>query len=796
MKAKMGEIIFYTVGPLFNGAVLSQPREDLVKNVESKIADDFSAEEPCDLIKHSEGNELILVQLCAMYMTSAIITLKHRVPAHLLKDAIEQALKHNFQLQTALSLLSILHLDRFHAKLPALTDYILKEISNGKRGRGDEAIDTDESDSKRAKGVIPLNWYDPNATGVDTGADGPKRQVVFRPARTMKRKFKSDEGETVKLYTNCFLLREKKEKSVKHYKEIKMYSYDVKMYRYDQRAEDYVTEPLKTTFEEVPQIMKKAAKQLMVDDQPRPKPFRTDMPIFDKRNLHIPFSLDDLVNSICTVEYTGEDRSTPTKYKLVFARTGVFDFSVLCQLEQEKIQVSDPTEEAYRAMSIMECAIRQYPMLRCVSPRSSSRAFYDPSQSTPLPASHNLISILEVMSGFHTSLFPSEKGLVLNIDTATATYDREVPLLEYLVTKLERFNIKDIWDLEEKWQRPDQVDLKAKLRSLVKRAEVKLHYGETFKNFKRNKLVKMELEDKPTTDKTFQIDGEWISVDEYVFKERTFDPVTKKFVGWDGGERRDRKPDYCSGWGRIRDDKKHGLYFPGLPPATVRRGKDEDGNPKIIRYPLEQLVVRPKISKDTLTGVQTAKMLEVAKSEPGQLIKKLLKTRDDYMGTASNQPRATRDINMDCKSDMMEVKGRELPLPSLLYKDNHRVEFNRGRDTGKWDLVRKEFYEGAKIGGEWVFINAAEDCFHGHDDARNFVERFFIPNMRKYGIEISSPEMIVKTAGKHNLRKLEEQLRDIADDYKRKRDKKPILLVAVGDEGVEPWATIHEVSQP
>ncbi|KAL2469810.1 Protein argonaute 10 [Abeliophyllum distichum] len=293
------------------------------------------------------------------------------------------------------------------------------------------------------------------------------------------------------------------------------------------------------------------------------------------------------------------------------------------------------------ALQILDIVLREL-LIKRYCP--VGRSFFSPEIRKP----QRLGDGLEAWCGFYQSIRPTQMGLSLNIDMASAAFIEALPVIEFVAQVLE----KDV--LSRPLSDSDRVKVKKALRGV--KVEV-THRGNV-----RRKYRVSGITTQPTRELVFPVDDNlnMKSVVEY-FQE---------MYGFT-------------------------IQYTHLPCLQV-------GNQKKANYlPMEACkIVEGQRYTKRLSEKQITALLKVTCQRPRDRENDILKT---VQNNAYEQDEYAKEFGMKISEKLASVEARVLPAPWLKYHDTGK-EKNCLPQVGQWNMMNKKMINGMTV-SRWACIN-------------------------------------------------------------------------------------------
>lgn len=219
-------------------------------------------------------------------------------------------------------------------------------------------------------------------------------------------------------------------------------------------------------------------------------------------------------------------------------------------------------------------------------------------------------------------------------------------------------------------------------------------------------------------------------------------------------------------------DTYHPLRYPNMPVVQV-------GNKKNGPYiPVEVCVVaqKQKYNKKLTPNQTTLTIRQCAMDAPTRLQKSMEMMRQVNMETDA----FLKKFGMRLTPELLEVPGRVIPPPKLLYKTGDgRTTAVEPRD-GVWRMQNMQFYEGGKCANYSAILFLRPNMVN---QVANFCMRlsdFF----RSKGINMAAKPDLVNHV--RSLDQLEQTVNDMMKEYERNNRKCHLLYVALSDRSQYP----------
>ena len=313
------------------------------------------------------------------------------------------------------------------------------------------------------------------------------------------------------------------------------------------------------------------------------------------------------------------------------------------------------------ALQALDTVVRMTPSLKF---SAFGRSFYTPDRSEPLGGA------VRMWNGYYQSVKTSMQGLILNLDLSATSYHESGPALKILA---ELLNCREVKDLA-RGLRPADI---AKAEKYFKGVKVLVKYRGAMK--RNYRVVGLAKTDALTS--RFHND-EWnkdVSVAEYF--ERQYNMK---------------------------------LNYPRLPCFRV-------GSPERHTWiPMEVCEIVPgQRYIRRLDELQTAGMVKATAIRPGDRFntiqngRKLLNYEKDEFANS---------FGLRIDGSMMQVNGRVLPAPTLLYHPSSREKTLQPRGGG-WNLRDKKIPDGKRL-NSWAVVVFGSDREFRRDSINKFVEDF------------------------------------------------------------------------
>lgn len=290
--------------------------------------------------------------------------------------------------------------------------------------------------------------------------------------------------------------------------------------------------------------------------------------------------------------------------------------------------------------------------------------------SSPEGYYHPLGGGREVWFGFHQSVRPSQWKMSLNIDVSATAFYKAQPVVEYLCEVL------DIHDINEH-KKPLTDSQRVKFTKETKGLKIEItHCGSM-----RRKYRVCNVTRRPAQLQSFPLQLE---------NGQTVECTVAKY---------------------FLDKYKMKLRYPNLPCLQV--GQEH----KHTYLPLEvcNIVAGQRCIKK-LTDMQTSTMIKAtARSAPDREreINSLVQKAD------FNNDKFVKEFGLSISNVMMEVKGRVLPPPRLVYGGRNRMFATPLH--GVWDMRGKQFHTGVEI-RVWAIACFAPQRLCREESLRNFTQ--------------------------------------------------------------------------
>ncbi|XAR49048.1 hypothetical protein NMG60_11032078 [Bertholletia excelsa] len=325
------------------------------------------------------------------------------------------------------------------------------------------------------------------------------------------------------------------------------------------------------------------------------------------------------------------------EYKVVIKFVARVNMHQLGQFLAGKRAVDAPQQ----AIQILDIVLRELSSKRYCP---VGRSFFSPDIKKP----QRLGEGLESWRGFYQSIRPTQMGLSLNIDMASAAFIEPLPVIEFVAQLLG----KDM--ISRPLSDSDRVKIKKALRGV--KVEV------THRGHVRRKYRVSGLTSQPTRELVFPVDDDsnMKSVVEY-FQE---------MYGFT-------------------------IQHTHLPCLQV-------GNQKKVNYlPMEACkIVRGQRYTKRLNDKQITALLRVTCQRPRDQENDILKTVEH---NAYNQDPYAKEFGIKVTEKLASVEARVLPAPWLKYHDAGR-EKDCLPQVGQWNMMNKKMINGMTV-NRWACIN-------------------------------------------------------------------------------------------
>ncbi|KAJ1431555.1 Ribonuclease H-like superfamily [Sesbania bispinosa] len=367
------------------------------------------------------------------------------------------------------------------------------------------------------------------------------------------------------------------------------------------------------------------------------------LPAYDgRRNLYtagaLPFSWREFKIKLLEEEDGVNGPKREREYKVVIKflsranlhHLGQFLAGKRADAPQETLQILDTVLRELSLSSKRFCPI--------------GRSFFSPDIKTP----QRLGEGLESWRGFYQSIRPTQMGLSLNIDMASATFIEPLPVVEFVGQLLG----KDV--LSRQLSDADRIKIKKALRGV--KVEV-THRGSV-----RRKYRVSGLTSQPTRELVFPVD-----------KNSTMKSVVEYFQEMYGFT----------------------IKYTHLPCLQV-------GNQKKANYlPMEACkIVEGQRYTKRLNEKQITALLKVTCQRPRDRENDILRT---IQHNAFDQDPYAKEFGIKVSEKLASVEARILPAPWLKYHESGK-EKNCLPQVGQWNMMNKKMINGMTV-NRWACIN-------------------------------------------------------------------------------------------
>ncbi|XP_019449897.1 PREDICTED: protein argonaute 10-like [Lupinus angustifolius] len=293
------------------------------------------------------------------------------------------------------------------------------------------------------------------------------------------------------------------------------------------------------------------------------------------------------------------------------------------------------------ALQILDIVLRELSSKRFCP---IGRSFFSPDIRTP----QRLGEGLESWCGFYQSIRPTQMGLSLNIDMASAAFIEPLPVVEFVGQLLG----KDV--LSRQLSDADRIKIKKALRGV----KVEVTHRGTF----RRKYRVSGLTSQPTRELVFPVD-----------ENSTMKSVVEYFQEMYGFT----------------------IKYTHLPCLQV-------GNQKKANYlPMEACkIVEGQRYTKRLNEKQITALLKVTCQRPRDRENDILRT---VQHNAYDQDPYAKEFGINISEKLASVEARILPAPWLKYHDSGK-EKNCLPQVGQWNMMNKKMINGMTV-SHWACIN-------------------------------------------------------------------------------------------
>jgi len=319
----------------------------------------------------------------------------------------------------------------------------------------------------------------------------------------------------------------------------------------------------------------------------------------------------------------------------------------------------------------------------------------------------------EIWFGFHQSLRPCQRRMMLNVDVAATTFFTRQPLVQFLVQVVRK--------IQPELRKPAP---KGKHNDKNKRDEG-ASGGDA-----RKLPVPRDIDKRQAKEFEQEVKGLRVEAVHTEHKHRIarvcadYTAATMKFKDKEGKEVTVK--DYFETNYKIR------LQYPHLPLILL------EPTSKKCYLPIEMLNVVPgQHYKKKLNGPGTALMVRSCAKRPGDRQKDI----ESYVKSNKYDKDATIiGLNAKVERGMTEISGRILPTPEVIYKEGGVIKPNMGAwmMTERGSKKSKQYYEPVKI-DSWFIVCAENQKTLDPASIKDFYEKF-INVAKDVGVIMSKPQ--------------------------------------------------------
>jgi len=331
---------------------------------------------------------------------------------------------------------------------------------------------------------------------------------------------------------------------------------------------------------------------------------------------------------------------------------------------------------------------------------------------------------VEMWRGYFQSIRPTAGKLMVNVDLSATAFYEPKDLIDYAISVL---NLRNPNDISRGLSQRDFATLEKSLKNVK---VVTTHRGESTRMYRISKLTP-ETADK----RTFKLDdGSSMSVGQY-FKKT---------------------------YGR---SLRHG-NLPCVLVGDVKRG---------IALPMEVCKIVPSqryIKK--LGDKQTASMIKQTAAKPQG---RRAKTIEGFKTLDYAQNPNLKAFHVKVNENMVQVEGRQLPSPKVLYGDRSKGCSDMFVKDGAWSLRDKVFYQGASL-THWVVIPFLDSRdVRGPQDIFKFLE-VLVRECKMKGINIRQEKPLLERPTGSNVNG-QQVIQCVVSNYQRLHKVQPELIVFI-----------------
>lgn len=355
---------------------------------------------------------------------------------------------------------------------------------------------------------------------------------------------------------------------------------------------------------------------------------------------------------------------------------------------------------------------------------------------------------LELFTGWHQSVRPTEWGLLVNLDIATGTFFKPQSVTSF---------IRDLLGRDDDMTKSKNVGL---VKEYLKKAVLITTHAKGADGSPKKRRYKL---DDISTENVGQInftnhDGQSESVADYFLRQ----------------------------YGRKLDRRGH---------AIVVKKKLKDGTKHPLYVPLEMLEIAPKQKcKKKMNPAQTEAMIKFTTKKPAERERETNARVEDLLSGSTG---TIKGFGLSVMPGMASASAQVLSPPKVVYQKSGGEISQQDCKRGAWNLMRKKVQVAASGGlQKWGIINFAQEL--ERDSGRvmsrmaDIAQHFGATGLNMQSRPMSDAAVFLDAGTKHRFFKdsPEQCVDDAFSEMKQRAPDAQIIFVLLPDTSVRAWQAV------